>query len=260
MAILGMIAAVFMGAVLGLVGGGGSILTVPILVYILGISPVHATAYSLFVVGLSALVGSVDYIRRKLVDFKVGAVFVVPAFIGVYSVRAFLMPAIPGTMDLGFMILKKSALVMGVFSVIMILASYSMIKGRKNTKTEKKSLNYALVTLEGLVVGSITGFVGAGGGFLIIPALVVLAGLEIKVAVGTSLLIIATKSLLGFIGDVQVMNDIDWNLLIQFSGFSIVGIFIGSYFSRKISSEKLKPGFGWFVLVMGIVVLARQIL
>jgi uncharacterized membrane protein YfcA len=260
MELLGWIAAIFMGSVLGLVGGGGSILTVPILVYFLSIDPVKATAYSLFVVGLAALIGSVDYMKRGLVNFRVGAIFTLPAFLGVYGVRRYGMPLIPENMNFGLFDVSKDTLVLTVFSIIMLLASYSMIKGRNESQAkDDKKLNLPLIALEGLVVGGITGFVGAGGGFLIIPALVVLAGLEMKVAVGTSLLIIGIKSLLGFTGDLQVTPDIDWGLLTQFTGLSVLGMIAGIYLSRKIPSQKLKPAFGWFVLVIGGFMLIQQI-
>lgn len=261
MELFGFLAAIFMGTVLGLVGGGGSILTVPILVYFLSIEPVTATAYSLFIVGLAALIGSVDYMKRGLVNYKVGAIFSVPALIGVYGVRRYGMPLLPESIDLSIFIISKDALVLTVFSLIMLLASYSMIKGRKesNGNTDKK-LNLPLIAIEGLVVGGITGFVGAGGGFLIIPALVVLAGLEMKVAVGTSLLVIGAKSLLGFTGDIQVMQNIDWSFLAKFTILSIFGMFAGIYLSRIVPSKNLKTAFGWFVLIIGSSMLIQQLL
>ena len=260
MELLGFVVAIFMGTVLGLVGGGGSILTVPILVYFLSIEPVTATAYSLFIVGLAALIGSVDYMKRDLVDYKVGAIFSVPALIGVYGVRRYGMPLLPESIDLSIFIISKDALVLTVFSLIMLLASYSMIKGRKESDgNTNKKLNLPLIAIEGLVVGGITGFVGAGGGFLIIPALVVLAGLEMKVAVGTSLLIIGIKSLLGFTGDIQVMQNIDWGFLTKFTTLSVFGMFTGIYLSRIVPSKKLKTAFGWFVLIIGSTMLIQQL-
>lgn len=261
MEIFGYLSAILMGSVLGLVGGGGSILTVPILVYLLSIEPVEATAYSLFVVGLAGLIGSIDYMRRGLVNFKVGAIFTVPAFIGVFSVRRFGMPLIPENIDLSLFTLSKDNLILTVFAIIMLLASYSMIKGRKDSAgdTDKK-LNLPLIAIEGFVVGGITGFVGAGGGFLIIPALVVLAGLEMKVAVGTSLLIIGIKSLLGFTGDLQVMQNIDWSLLAKFTSLAILGMLLGIYLSRIVPGKKLKPAFGWFVLIIGGSMLIQQMI
>lgn len=261
MEILGYLSAFIMGTVLGLVGAGGSILAVPILVYLFNVAPSAATGYSLFIVGVSALFGTIQYARAGVIDFKTGVIFAVPAFVGVYFSRKFIVPSLPDVMfTVGSHAVTKDSFILSSFAVIMLVAAYSMIrKNRNHSDATKKSVNIPLVTLEGIVVGLITGFVGAGGGFLIIPALVVLAGLEMKIAVGTSLLIIAVKSLVGFIGDIQSNPSIDWQFLMVFSTISVVGIFIGSIISKWISSEKLKPAFGWFVMVMGIWILAKEL-
>jgi uncharacterized protein len=262
MEIVGYAASILMGLTLGLIGGGGSILTVPILVYLLGVDPVLSTAYSLFVVGLTSAVGSVTHFRKGNVDLKTAIIFGIPSIIGVYSVRKFVVPAIPDPVfTLAGMDVSKGVFVMVLFAVLMLLASFSMIRKSKNEKTttQEKKFNYPLILLEGLVVGGITGLVGAGGGFLIIPALVLLAGLPMKQAVGTSLLIIALKSLLGFTGDLGSGLNIDYTFMLIFSAFAIVGIVIGSYLSRYISNEKLKPAFGWFVLIMGVYILGKEL-
>jgi uncharacterized membrane protein YfcA len=261
---IGYAASLVMGLSLGMIGGGGSILTVPILVYLFAIHPVLATAYSLFIVGLTALVGGIGYLKKGEVDLKTGFLFAVPSFIGVYATRAFVLPRVPDQIvTLGSMTVTKPLLIMLVFAVLMVLASISMIRGRK-PKTEAKELSAAakvgLIGLEGLVVGTITGFVGAGGGFLIIPALVVLVGLPMKKAVGTSLFIIAAKSLIGFTGDLQHQPTIDWKLLLIISGIAVVGLVGGMLLSRKLSEAALKKGFGYFVLIMGCFVLGDQIL
>ncbi|MBL7473175.1 sulfite exporter TauE/SafE family protein [Robertkochia sediminum] len=261
--ILGYIGALLIGLVLGLIGGGGSILTVPVLVYLLAIEPVVATAYSLFIVGSTSLVGAVKNIRKNLVDFRTALVFAVPAFIAVYSTRKFLVPAIPEELfTVGTFTLTKDVAIMIFFAIIMLLASVSMIRGRKdkgNGEPEEVSYNYPLIILEGAVVGVLTGIVGAGGGFLIIPALVLLAKLPMKKAVATSLLIIAIKSLIGFIGDVENL-EIQWEFLLTFTAISIVGIFIGIWLNKFIPGEKLKKGFGWFVLIMGIYIIIKELI
>lgn len=261
MEILGYIGALFVGIVLGLIGGGGSILTVPIMVYMLGINPVLATAYSLFVVGTTALVGAIRNIMRGMVDLRIAVIFAVPAFIAVYLTRRYLMPAIPDHLfSIGTYEVSKDLGIMVFFALIMLAASYSMIRGRKeSTVTKDQKLNVPLIIIEGLVVGLLTGIVGAGGGFLIIPALVLFANLPMKRAVATSLLIIAAKSLIGFLGDVQNLN-LDWTFLISFTVCSVVGIFVGIYLNRFIEGERLKKGFGWFVLIMGIYIIARELL
>ncbi|WP_265198091.1 sulfite exporter TauE/SafE family protein [Aureitalea sp. L0-47] len=248
------------GIVLGLIGGGGSILTVPVFVYLMYINPVTATAYSLFVVGISALVGAIRNIQKGLVDFKTAIVFSIPAFIAVYITRKFIVPAIPDTLfSIGDYTVTKNVGIMVFFAVIMLVAAFSMIRnnGKADKITNGKQLNYPLIFLEGFVVGILTGIVGAGGGFLIIPALVLLAKLPMKKAVATSLLIIAIKSLIGFIGDIETM-EIDWEFLLIFSGISIVGIFIGVWLNNFIDGKKLKKGFGWFVLLMAIYILFKE--
>lgn len=263
MEIIGLFLAVLVGISLGLIGSGGSILTVPILVYIMGIEPVLATAYSLFIVGSTALIGGIQSARQKMVDFKTVFIFGIPSIIAVYVTRMWLVPLIPNhIISVGSFVLTKPIALMLLFAIVMILASISMIKpSKKNTnEVENKTLkyNYPLILLEGSIVGILTGLVGAGGGFLIIPALVILARMPMKLAVGTSLFIIAAKSLIGFIGDLQGSEVIDWILLLKFTGSAIVGIFVGIILSKKIPGEKLKTAFGWFVLVMAIYIIIKE--
>lgn len=230
----------------------------------MGVNPVLSTAYSLFVVGGTALVGSFSYARQKLLDYRTALVFGAPSIASVYLTRKLLVPMIPEKIaDVGNYVLTKNLFIMLLFAVLMVLASYSMIRKGKpksggDDSDAPQRYNYPLILLEGIVVGALTGLVGAGGGFLIIPALVLLAGLPMKQAVGTSLLIIAAKSLIGFTGDIGVQI-IDWPFMLLFTAFAISGIFIGSALSKRISGEKLKPAFGWFVLVMGAYILIKEL-
>ncbi|MGK0175045.1 MAG: putative membrane protein YfcA [Ulvibacter sp.] len=258
--ILGFIAALLIGLVLGLIGGGGSILTVPVLVYLMYINPVTATAYSLFIVGSAALVGAFQNMKKGLVDYRTAVVFSIPAFIAVYLTRKFIVPVIPENLfTIGDYLLTKNVGIMVFFAIIMVLAAFSMIWSNSKEVVEQKkvSYNYPLIMIEGFVIGILTGVVGAGGGFLIIPALVILANLPMKKAVATSLLIIAVKSLIGFIGDVENL-EIDWRFLSSFTGLSVVGIFIGTWLSTFIDGKKLKKGFGWFVLIMGVYIIVKE--
>lgn len=262
--VFGYLSALVIGFTLGLIGGGGSILTVPALVYIIGVSPVLSTSYSLFVVGISALVGSFSYMRKGLLSYKTAIVFAIPSFLAVYATRKFVVPAVPDIIfTTGSVVMTKDLAVMVLFALIMLMASISMIMSgmRKglNAKADKEPVfNYPLILLEGAVVGALTGLVGAGGGFLIIPALVLMARLPMKLAVGTSLLIIAAKSLIGFIGDIQE-QPIEWSFLVPFTAIAVVGIFIGSYTSRYIANERLKSWFGWFVLFMALYILIKEL-
>jgi len=263
MEIVGYMASVVMGLTLGLIGGGGSILTVPILVYLFGINPVLSTAYSLFVVGITSAVGSVSYFKSSNVHLKTAVIFGLPSIVAVYTVRKFIMPQIPDLVfTWGSMEVTKSMMVLVLFAVLMLLAAISMIRKpiRESKADAELKFNYPLIFMEGIVVGSITGLVGAGGGFLIIPALVLLARLPMKQAVGTSLVIIAFKSLIGFTGDLDGTLSIDYHFMLMFSLYAMIGILIGSYLTRFISNDKLKPVFGWFVLIMGVYILFKELL
>jgi len=262
MEIIGYFASLLIGISLGLIGGGGSILTVPVLVYLFRVEPVLATAYSLFIVGASSLVGAVPKYKQGLVNLKTALIFGIPAIAAVFATRKFIVPQIPKEIfSVGEFIITKSILLMVLFAVLMVFASISMIKGKKDIQedvSKKQKFNYPMILVEGTVVGILTGLVGAGGGFLIIPALVIFSKLPMKQAVGTSLLIIAAKSLIGFTGDLS--NYImDWKLLLTVTGLAIVGIFIGDFLSKKIHGNKLKKGFGWFVLIMGIYIIIKEL-
>ena len=259
--IIGYLGALLIGLVLGLIGGGGSILTVPILVYALAFDPVIATAYSLFVVGSTSLVGALKNMMKGMVEIKTAIIFALPAFIAVYLTRAFLVPAIPESLfEVGNVMVTKNLAIMLFFSIIMLLAAIAMLRNEHKETDDASEIayNYPLIIIEGFLIGAITGIVGAGGGFLIIPALVLFANLPMKKAVATSLFIIAIKSLFGFLGDVQYLN-IDWLFLISFTAISIIGIFIGIWLNRFINGNKLKKAFGWFVLIMAIYIIYKEL-
>lgn len=259
--ILGYTGALVIGLVLGLIGGGGSILTVPVLVYLLYVNPVTATAYSLFVVGGASLVGAGRNLQKGLVGFRTALTFSLPAVIAVFSTRKFILPAIPEVIfTVGDFTMSKDIAIMVFFAVLMLAASVSMIRdsGELRQTDPSRSPNYPMLVLLGFLTGLITGLVGAGGGFIIIPILVLLAGLPMKKAVGTSLLIIAINSLLGFLGDVGHMT-IDWGFLLGFTTIAILGIFIGIWLGKFFDGKKLKKGFGWFVLIMGIYILTKEL-
>ena len=263
MEVIGYIASVFIGISLGLIGGGGSILTVPVLVYLFGVTPEMSTAYSLFIVGITALVGSFRNASLGQIEYRTALVFAVPAFIAVYLTRRFLVPSIPDPVfSTEIMTLSKDTAIMVFFALIMLAASVSMIRSHKDEieVAQKLVFNYPAIIIEGALVGVLTGVVGAGGGFLIIPALVLFAKLPMKKAVGTSLLIIAFKSLIGFKGDLDRPDlIIDWTLLLSISAIAIGGIFVGIYLTRFIDGTRLKKGFGWFVLAMAIYIILKQI-
>lgn len=268
MEIIGYLCSMLIGLSLGLIGSGGSILTVPVLVYLFGVSAVTATAYSLFIVGLTSAIGSINYFRNGLVNLRIALVFGLPSIVAVFMTRAYLVPAIPDTLfSLNGLVITKGILLLVLFALLMIAASYSMIKPSKtNTNSSEETLattnttnlNYPIIIAEGLIVGTLTGLVGAGGGFLIIPALVLLSKLDMKQAVGTSLVIIALKSLIGFLGE-SGETGINWGLLLSVSVFAIAGIFVGATLAKRVDGNKLKPAFGWFVLVMGLYIIIKEL-
>lgn len=252
MELIGYVAAVLIGISLGLIGGGGSILAVPVLAYLFGMDEKSATAYSLFVVGAAALVGGLRQHRNSNVDWRTAVVFGLPAIAGVWAVRHFIVPALPEVLfDAGGFEFTRRMGMFGLFSVLMVWAAWSMLSSKERQGgTGEVAYNYPLILAEGLIVGGVTGFVGAGGGFLIIPALVVLANLEIKKAIGTSLMIIAFKSLLGFFLGDALTTYIDWEFLLKFTAMAVIGIFLGVYLGNFIDGKKLKKGFGYFIIAM----------
>ena len=251
--LLGYIGAFIVGLILGLIGSGGSILSVPILVYLFGINPVTATAYSLFIVGTTSLIGSIKNLRNKLINYSTTLLFSLSAVITVYITRRYLIHLIPETIISSESIyLTKNQLIMLLFALLMLVAGFLMIKrtpktivGLKQTKTIAP--NKFLIFAEGSLIGFLTGLVGAGGGFIIIPILVILSNLRMKAAIATSLAIISLKSLIGFVGDIQNL-EIDWMFLLIFTSISVAGIFIGQQFSQKVPDNKLKMVFGLFVI------------
>lgn len=259
MEIIGYLASLFIGITLGLVGGGGSILTVPILVYLFSISPDESTSYSLFIVGITALVGAIRHYRLGNLQIKEALLFALPSILSLLFIRRIIVPLIPNVIFSWHQVeLTKSNFIMIIFAMLMLLASISMI--RSGSKEEVSGLRKPIqLIFIGVMVGFVTGFLGAGGGFLIIPALLFWGGLNMKQAVGTSLLIIFINSTIGFVGDMIHGVHFDYTLLLLVTFFAIVGMFVGTNLSKKIDGGRLKPVFGWFVLVMGIYILFKEL-
>ena len=257
MELLGYIGAFFIGLILGLTGGGGSILTVPILVYLMGLTPVTAAAYSLFIVGTTSTFGAIQNYRNKLVDIKNGFLFAIPSFIAVYLTRKYIVPEIPEIILNAPVLITKSTFLMLFFALIMIFGALSVLKKKKLNATISAKRNLITIGFQTFLIGIIIGLVGAGGGFLLIPTLILFANLPMKKAVGTSLFIIAMNSLVGFMGDVQNL-EINWVFLLLFSFISVIGIFVGMYLTKFTNENQLKKIFAYFVLVMAAVILLKE--
>ena len=260
MELLGYFSAIIIGLVMGLIGGGGSILSVPIFVYIFGYDTVTATSLSLFVVGVTSLVGSAGFLKEKQIDFKTAFIFGFPSIIGVLFSRRLIVPYLPEyIINRWGIIITKDLFLLLLFSVLMLIASYKMIRNTERPRLRNgNETNFTLLISQGLLVGIVTGLIGAGGGFLIVPALVMLLGLNMKKAVATSLFIIALNSISGFLSSLEMVKQ-DWGFLVKFSGLSIVGIFIGVLIAKKIDGRRLKPIFGWFVLGMSLFIISKEL-
>ncbi len=264
MEIIGFVCAMLVGLSLGILGSGGSILTVPIMVYLLHVNPIDATGYSLFVVGITSAIGCTMNIRKKLVDIKTAAFFALPSIVCVFLTRKFLMPAIPNPVYVSSSFsFSKEFLIMILFALLMMLVAYNMIRKasfREADEKELKTLNIIWLICIGFVSGTLTGILGVGGGFIIIPALVLLVNIPIRMSVGTSLLIIAFNSISGFVGEVIERHEVmDYKFLFTFALFSVIGIFIGFRLALKLYPVQLKKMFGWFILVMGIFIFIEEV-
>lgn len=263
--VFGYIGAFVVGLVLGITGSGGSILSMPILVYLFKFNAVTASAYSLFIVGATALTGSFQNFKKKLINYRTTILFSTSAVISVYVTRKYLIGLIPEIiLSNNIIVIKKDQLIMVLFGILMLFAGFLMIKKTPRTimkfkKTKTITPNKLLIFFEGSIIGFLTGLIGAGGGFIIIPILVILSNLKMQSAIATSLLIISTKSLIGFIGDVQNLI-IEWDFLIIFTSISIFGIIVGQLIRKKVMENQLKKIFGSFVFVIGILILLREVI
>lgn len=260
MHILGYLMAVVIGLVMGLIGGGGSILSVPVFAYIFSMDAVSATTLSLFVVGVTSAVGSVGFIRQGQVNFTTAFRFGVPSILGILFSRRVVVPHLPDfILNRYGLVVSKDMFILVIFAALMLFSAIRMIQKKERIRPQEQNVSSdTLLISQGLLVGIITGFIGAGGGFLIVPALVMLVGMRMKQAVATSLFIIAINSLIGFISSLDSVA-VDWVFLLSFTALSVVGILLGVRMARKIEGRKLKPIFGWFVLVMGIWIIIKEL-
>jgi uncharacterized membrane protein YfcA len=246
--ILGYLCAVLVGVSLGVLGSGGSILTVPIMVYLLNIKPADAIIFSLFVVGCTSVIGGFTYVRKKMVDWNIALVFAIPSIISVFITRKIILPLIPETvLHMGAIPVYKEEFTMILFAVLMMVAGIRMILPSRLENDNVKWPRHHLMRLVfvGLITGMLTGFFGVGGGFIIIPALVLFARVPIHMSVGTSLLIIAFNSFAGFTEEAFTrQTPLDYIFLLKFTAMSAIGIYTGYRISLRLKSGQLKIIFG----------------
>lgn len=261
--IIGYFGALLIGMVMGLTGSGGSILSVPILAYLFKYDEKTATAYSLFIVGVTAVVGSWRIFKQGEISARLVLYFGVPAIFGILLSRRVILPMLPDELFhvFGYLITRRM-FIFGLFALMMLLASYTMLHKKMLKLSDLEEgppvTFHPLILTEGFFLGLFMGLVGAGGGFLMVPALMLIAKLSIKKAVGTSLLIVCMNSLTGFfLGDFFFM-EIDWNFLFRFVLISFVGILLGGYLTKFIPSDKLKIGFAYFILAMALFIFVME--
>lgn len=253
MELLGYITLAAMGITLGLVGAGGSILTIPILVYLLNVPIILATSYSLVVVGSTAFMGLLRY--RHHILFKKAIVFLIPSVLGIFTARYFMISALPHT--IGSLPIDKALVIL--LLIFMGVAGYFMINNSPlDAKSHLPKNQNIKVILISLALGIVMGILGAGGGFLIIPTLVLLMGFTMQEAVPTSLFIITVNSLIGFMADQHQFIADDWSHLAKYLAPALLGMLIGLYIAKFVQGESLKKAFGYFVWVVGIAIFAKE--
>lgn len=260
---MGYIASAFIGIALGMTGGGGSIVTVPVLVYLFRIEPLLATGYSLFIVGTTSLAGGIKSAIDRTVHFRKAIIFSVPATIVIYVTRHYLLPHIPDSIfTVGSFLITRDMIIMTLFAVTMFIVALRMIRqnSKMSSAVAQKDGRHGKTIVIGTIVGFLSGIIGAGGGFLIVPALIDFEKLPVKQAVATSLVIIAINSLVGFLGDINVIGPFDIRLVLTISALSVGGVLVGSYISKFIAGESLKAGFGWFTFVMALFIIYKELI
>ncbi len=261
MLVAGYIISLLIGLVLGTIGGGGSILTVPVLIYLFGLSPVLATSYSLFIVGVTSCIGAVRNLKHNHVNHRIAILFGGTSTLVVLVVRRYLLPWLATkSVIINKLVFPYSLVMMLVFSLFMLAAAWLMIADVRIMKRGEHVRHEAASLIGiGILLGLVTGFIGIGGGFIIVPSLVLILNLPMKEAVGTSLAIITFTTLVGFITDTRHVA-MDWPLLLSITAVSLTGLLTGNIFSRKLPALALKKIFGWFVLVVGCFILVKEVL
>ena len=258
MEVFGYLASLCIGLILGLIGSGGSILSIPILIYLFSMEIVEATAYSLFIVGVTSLTGAIHRYKDSTVNIRIGLVFGIPSIVAIFTTRKWIVPAIPDILiQTESIVITKRLLILGILAILMIIAALLMISRRIDPSSHPGNCQLEWLAFQGMLTGFLAGLVGVGGGFLVIPSLVFLAKIPFKSAVGTALFIIAINSLLGFTGDMTNYS-MNWSFLAAIAAIAMLGIFIGNLFSQRVATQRLKKLYGFFILIMGVSILVKE--
>lgn len=260
MEIIGFILTVVIGLLVGLFGGGGSILSVPVLVYLFAIPATLSTTYSLALVSITSLIAATPHVVQKKLSYTKILQFGIPSMIALYTIRSFVLPSIPPYFKfLGFEI-EKNTFMMLFFSLLMLTSGFFMIKQKKNNPDcIDCPYNHIALMVAGLLEGLITGIVGAGGGFIIVPILMIFGKMSVKQAVANSLFIIGVKSFIGFLGSHDI-SSLNFSFLIKILAIALVGMYFGVQLNKKLDAKQLKPIFGYFVMIMGYIILIKELL
>lgn len=258
--IFGYTLAISVGLTMGIMGSGGSILTLPIFVYLFHIEPIHALDYSLFTISIISLIGSIGHVYKKEIDFKTTALFILPSLLAVYITKQYILPSIPDSFSLHQNSISKDQIIMSFFSILILVSAFAMLKKRNNINRSRRVPNpIALLIIIGFITGLLTGLVGAGGGFIIVPALVLLMKINIKQATAASLFIITINATFGLLSNFKHLDQINWTILIIFTGITLIGLMIGFQLKTKLKPENLKVVFGYFIGAIGIVIAGTEI-
>lgn len=254
MEFLGYILLIFIGIVLSLIGGGGSILSIPILVYVFSLDVITASSYSLFIVGTTSLIGAWLKQKEHRMDIRAGLIFSICSAAAIFSTRKWIIPRIPDEFLVGDLTITKHFLIMALFALLAVGSALTVLLKSESSETKGGQARLSLLAPAGFGTGMLVGMVGAGGGFLVLPSLTLFAGLPFKLALGTTLAIIGINSLIGFLGD--AMNyDINWMFLLMITCLSSLGMLVGNFVSRRANALHLRKSFGWIVLTIAICVL-----
>lgn len=261
MYVIGIILAFVIGVVLGLVGGGGSILTVPLVHYFFGTSMLLATTYSLFVVAVAASIGVIQRLPNNQVDFRKGFIFVVPSMLTAFSIRLWIMPLFPISFSVYNFELSRDITITVLLVFVMLYTAFRTLLGK--TRINRGETSIPEIVMFGVLTGLLSGFIGAGGGFIIVPILLRM-GLDMKKAVGTSMLIIAIQSFVALAGDFfnkEIMSNegIDWGLLLSITGITVAGVLVGTLFQKKVSGVILRKIFSYVLLVVAVGLIYKMI-